>query len=73
MGHCKECRHWDQGDPTWDWGHCVVADGLEGEAQYSDSLAYAQDVEFWGAWLKAHASFGCVQWAAKKVKEGEDV
>ena len=79
MGNCRDCKHWDKGAPMGGWGLCALGHSAFGvarysEPQYSDSLAYAQGGgDHWGAWLNTKPDFGCVQWAAKKVKEGEDV
>lgn len=69
--HCETCEHWETNGA--EWGLCALAGSLEGEREHENALAFAQDGERQCAWLRTHATFGCVQWAAKKVKEGEDV
>lgn len=70
MGNCRDCKHWDQGDPTWPWGSCSLALTLMGESQAHKGLAFARDEDRKRGWLQTSADFGCVQWAAKK--EGGD-
>lgn len=59
---CATCRHWNSVQIKDSWSVCNLADSDEGNPDHSWSLAYASDVEKYGAILNTHADFGCVQW-----------
>lgn len=67
IGRCKDCRHWKRdraGSGTrTEWHACALADSDNDEAVYSGSLAIAQDVDMFEAWLETSPQFGCVQFA----------
>ncbi len=66
VGFCKDCRFWElQAWKGMSWGHCERARGKDGDAVHGDSLAVAQDMEDYGAYLETHETFGCVMFQPK--------
>lgn len=61
MGHCKDCRWWEQNPEMPPIGECLLAGG-EHEGR---SLAQAIGRDPGEGWLSTSAEFGCVQFEAK--------
>ena len=65
--HCETCKYWDRDEEDADgWGSCILSSTKYGEPVESASLCRAQDHRVVGAWLAAHRTFGCVQYAQSK-------
>lgn len=72
MGNCKDCKHWQSPERlekiylhSFKMGRCELAGSSESYADHPESLAFAEDVESYSAWLNTSPDFGCVQWEAK--------
>lgn len=59
---CRWCFWWSRRRTAM---VCSRASSENGDADFDDSLAVAQDGESYQAWLVTHAEFGCVQFQPK--------
>jgi hypothetical protein len=60
---CQTCRWWNDGYGmlTTGWKYCDRGGSDDGEPEMADTLAWAADIESYGASLLTHETFGCVQ------------
>ena len=65
MGFCKDCEHWEAQSNYAGWAKCRLGSSSGGERDIENSLAYAEDSEFYCAQLKTRETFGCVMFKEK--------
>lgn len=66
MGNCKDCKHWEKNDASYQaggrgWGQCRMGLCYDGVQEVADTLAFASDSEAFAAVLATAPNFGCVQ------------